>query len=240
MKYCGARLVFGGLLALLPALPLAAKTPPNTLTDAERAAGWRLLWDGQTTKGWHSAKAKDFPATGWSLENGELTVLGTKGGSIVTDEEFTAFELQLDFQVSAGGNSGVKYFVSGDGKSEPVGLEFQLLDDERHPDAKLGRDGNRKTGSLYDLLPRDAATVSPEAGAWHHARVLVTPAGHVEHWLDGVKVLTYERGSPAFLAAVARSKFAKIPGFGLGAKGPILLQDHGDVVRFRSIKIRQL
>jgi hypothetical protein len=217
---------------------------PNTLTDAERAQGWRLLWDGQTAKGWHSAKAKDFPATGWRLDKGELTVLGTKGGSIVTDEEFSAFELQLDFQVSEGGNSGVKYFVSGDGKSEPVGLEFQFLDDEKHPDAKLGVDGDRTTGSLYDLIPRKklpgGAAIAPKAGQWNHARIVVTPAGHVEHWLNGIKVLEYERGSPDFLARVARSKFAKIPGFGLGAKGPILLQDHGNVVRFRSIKIRPL
>lgn len=228
------------LIALLPRLAYAAETPPNTLTVAERAQGWRLLWDGQTTKGWHSAKAKDFPATGWSLAKGELAVLGTKGGSIVTDEEFSAFELQLDFQVSEGGNSGVKYFVSGDGLSEPVGLEFQFLDDEKHPDAKLGVDGDRTTGSLYDLIPRDHTVPTPKAGAWHQARIVVTPTGHVEHWLDGRKVLEYERGSPDFLARVARSKFAKIPGFGLGAKGPILLQDHGDVVRFRSIKIRQL
>jgi hypothetical protein len=217
---------------------------PNNLTAAERGQGWRLLWDGQTTKGWHGAKTKDFPAAGWSIAHGELTVTGAKTVGIVTDEEFSAFELQLDFQVSEGGNSGVKYFVAPDGKGEPVGLEYQLLDDERHPDAKLGENGDRTTASLYDLIPRKklpgGAAIAPKAGAWHHARIVVTPTGHVEHWLNGIKVLDYQRGSPEFMAAVARSKFAKIPGFALGAKGPILLQDHGDVVHFRSIKIRTL
>jgi len=217
---------------------------PNTLTDAERAQGWRMLWDGRTGQGWHGVKSKDFPISGWSMENGELTVLGTKGGSIVSDEEFSAFELQLDFQVSEGGNSGIKYFVAPDEKEEPVGLEFQLLDDEKHPDATQGVDGNRTTGSLYDLIPRKklpgGAAIAPKAGEWHHARIVVTPAGHVEHWLNGIRVVEYERGSADFLARVARSKYAKMPGFGLAPKGPILLQDHGDVVRFRSIKVRML
>ena len=217
---------------------------PNTLTTAESTQGWRLLWDGKTSRGWRGALTPGFPATGWSLDGGELAVLGTKGGSIVTQEEFSAFELQLDFQVSEGANSGIKYLVAPVEAGEPVGFEFQLLDDERHPDAQQGRDGNRTTGSLYDLIPRakmpGGAAIPPKAGAWQHARIVVTPAGHVEHWLNGIKVVEYERGSPDFAAKVAVSKYAKIAGFGLAEKGPILLQDHGDVVRFRSIKIRPL
>jgi hypothetical protein len=218
---------------------------PNTLTDAERAQGWRMLWDGKTPKGWRSTKGREFPAHGWKIENGELIVQEPKVGSIVTEEEFSAFELQADFFVTEGGNSGIKYFVMPDPKgAEPIGLEFQLLDDEKHPDAKLGVDGDRTTGSLYDLIPRKklpgGAAIAPKAGTWNHARIVVTRAGHVEHWLNGIKVLEYERGSPDFLARVARSKFAKIPGFGLAPKGPILLQEHGDEVHFRSIKIRKL
>jgi hypothetical protein len=217
---------------------------PNNLSDDERGQGWRLLWDGATTQGWRASKGTEFPAHGWKIENGELIVFEPKVGSIVTLEEFAAFELQLEFNVSEKGNSGVKYFVTPAEKGEPVGLEFQLLDDERHPDAKAGVDGNRTTGSLYDLIPRkklpSGAAIVPKAGEWHHARIVVTPTGHVEHWLNGIKVLEYERGSPDFLARVARSKYAKIPGFGLAPKGPILLQEHGDVVRFRSIKIRPL
>lgn len=221
---------------------------PNALSEAERAAGWRLLWDGQTSRGWRSARRAVFPATGWSLAGGELTVLGSKGGikggDIITEKEFGAFELQLEFQVTEGANSGIKYFVAPDEKGALVGLEFQLIDDERHPDARKGVDGNRTTASLYDLIPRGklpgGAAIAPKAGAWQHARIVVTPAGRVEHWLNGIRVVEFERGSADFAARVAQSKYAKIPGFALGAKGPILLQDHGDVVRFRSIKVRNL
>ncbi len=219
-------------------------TRPNVVADAERAQGWRLLWDGRTAQGWHGAKSPAFPATGWSMAEGVLTVLGTKGGDIVTDAAFSAFELQAEFQLTTGANSGIKYFVGADGKGGLTGLEYQLLDDEHHPDAKLGVDGNRTLASLYDLIPRGkmpgGLNIVPRLGEWQHARIVVTPAGRVEHWLNGIKVVAYERGSAEFVAAVARSKYAQIPGFGLGAKGPVLLQDHGDVVRFRSLKVREL
>lgn len=242
------RIQTSDLTPSLGAGPFVRSFVPNTLDAAERAAGWRLLWDGRTKQGWRSAAGKDFPATGWAIENGELTVLGlkgdAKGGDIVTTEEFSAFELQLEFQVTEGANSGIKYFVAPDERGALVGLEFQLLDDERHPDAKAGVDGNRTAASLYDLIPRGplpgGAAIKPEAGKWQHARIVVTPAGHVEHWLNGIKVVAFERSSADFAARVARSKFAQIPGFAQGARGPILLQDHGDVVRFRSIKARTL
>ncbi len=216
---------------------------PNQVSDAERAQEWRLLWDGQTSQGWRKANSTTFPATGWSMENGILAVLGQKGGDIVTEEEYSAFELQLEFQLPEGANSGIKYFVS-EGNGEATGLEYQLLDDERHPDAKLGAGGNRTLGSLYDLIPRSkmpgGLAIAPRIGEWQHARIVVTSSNHVEHWLNGIKVVDYERGSPLFTALAARSKYEKIPGFGLGEKGRILLQDHGNPVRFRSIKIRSL
>jgi hypothetical protein len=217
---------------------------PNTLTDAERTQGWRMLWDGKTTRGWRGAKSAGFPEAGWKVADGELVVSGAKTTGIVTEEEFSAFELQLEFFVTEGGNSGIKYFTTPDAKGDPVGFEFQLLDDQKHPDAKQGVDGNRTTGSLYDLIPRGkqpgGAAIKPEAGKWHHARIVAMADGRVEHWLNGIKVVAFERGSADLAARVARSKYAKIPGFGQAAKGPILLQDHGDVVRFRSIKIRKL
>jgi hypothetical protein len=228
--------------------------PVNTLTADEKAAGWRLLWDGKTTDGWRSAKAEAFPAQGWEVKDGLLTVLAsggaesTAGGDIITRERFSSFELVADFQITPGANSGIKYFVqpnldpiTGTGAKSAtgsaIGLEFQILDDARHPDAKLGRDGNRTIGSLYDLIPAAAGKQPNPIGEWNTARILVHGA-HVEHWLNGAKVLEYERGPAAFRAIVAQSKYKNIPGFGEWADGHILLQDHGNRVSFRNLKIR--
>ena len=228
---------------------------PNGLSAAEQAQGWRLAWDGKTGKGWRGAFKKTFPTSGWSMVNGEIILPESGGeqsygaGDIVTEEEHSAFEFQLDFIVPPGGNSGIKYFVKeeagtlGTGKSA-VGLEFQILDDERHPDAKKGHDGDRTLASLYDLItrgkmPRGLAIV-PRVGEWQHARIVVRPDNHVEHWLNGIKVVEYERGSPKFLELVARSKYSGVPKFGQAPKGHILLQEHGNAVHLRSIKIRNL
>ncbi|HYC70787.1 MAG TPA: DUF1080 domain-containing protein [Opitutaceae bacterium] len=222
---------------------------PNTLTDAEKAQGWKLLFDGQSAAGWRGVGKEQFPEHGWKIESGELVVVGKagpddrspRGGDIVTTEHYGAFELQFDFQVTPGGNSGVKYYVQEAGR---LGLEYQLLDDEKHPDAKMGAGGNRTTGSLYDLIPREnmpgGANIPPKPGTWQHGRIVARADGSVEHWLNGIKVVEYNRNSRLFAALVARSKFEKNEGFGRLEKGPILLQDHGDEVRFRSIKIRVL
>ena len=220
---------------------------PNTLTAAEVNAGWKLLFDGKTMNGWRGAYMKGLPGRGWEVRDGMLIVLESGGGEaafggdIVTIEEFSSFDLRVDFMLTEGANSGIKYFVI---EAEPrtpgsaKGLEYQLLDDVHHPDAKLGIQGNRTCASLYDLLPAEHKPPVP-VGVWHHARILVR-GRHVEHWLDGVKVLAYERGGPDFLAHKAQSKFRDIPGFGEYARGRILLQDHGNRVYFMNIKIKVL
>ncbi|NIJ19086.1 hypothetical protein FHS95_000755 [Sphingomonas naasensis] len=213
----------------------------NRLSDGERRAGWKLLWDGKTGAGWRSAKGGAFPAKGWAIRDGVLSVEGG-GGDIVTERDYGDFELSVDFRLSPGANSGIKYGLEGNGSS--IGLEYQLLDDARHPDAKMGRDGNRTLGSLYDLIaaqnlsdPDSPGKRINPPGEWNRAGIVVR-GQHVEHWLNGFKVVEYDRGSPAFGALVAQSKFAGRPNFGAAMRAPILLQDHGDRVDFRSIKLR--
>jgi hypothetical protein len=224
----------------------------NTLTDTEKAAGWQLLWDGKTTTGWHGVVSKSFPEQYWEIANGVFTVHGINGprslggGDIITRERYSNFELVADFKLTPGANSGIKYFVQSNldpenitGGGPAIGCEFQLLDDERHPDATLGHDGNRTIASLYDVLPAAATKKPNPIGEWNTARIVVQ-GKHVEHWLNGQKVLEYERGSEPFRAEVARSKFKNIPGFGEWPDGHILLQEHGDNVHFRNVKIRVL
>ncbi len=235
-------------------LKLTELTANNTLTAEEKAAGWKLLWDGKSTDGWRSAKAENFPTKGWAMQDGILSVLpsggaeSAAGGDIITRDQYSEFELSLEFRITPGANSGIKYFtqpnldpITGTGAKAAVGsaigLEYQILDDERHPDAKLGRDGNRTLGSLYDLKTA-AATKRPSAmGEWNHARLLVK-GSRVEHWLNGQQILVYERGTPEFRELVAQSKYKTIPGFGEWPMGHILLQDHGDAVSFKNIKLR--
>lgn len=228
----------------------------NTLTRDEKKDGWQLLWDGKSAKGWRGAKLDTFPTKGWTMKDGELTVLATggaeaaAGGDIVTTKRYSQFEMLLDFKITEGANSGIKYFcqpnldpITGTGAKaatgSAIGLEFQILDDAKHPDAKLGRDGNRTVSSLYDLLTASAVKRINPVGQWNTARILVS-GNHVEHWLNGQKVLEYERGSAAFRELVGLSKYKTIPGFGEWADGHILLQDHGDKVSFKNIKIREV
>jgi hypothetical protein len=222
---------------------------PNQLTDYELKNGWQLLFNGENSKGWRGAYKDSFPSKGWQIQDGTITVLASEGhesangGDIVTLDQYKAFNLSFDFKLTAGANSGVKYFVTlkENNQGSAIGLEYQILDDKIHPDAKLGRDGDRTLASLYDLI----ASAKPERfirpiGQWNTGRIIVYPNNHVEHFLNGIKVLEYERGSPAFRSLVAVSKFKVWPNFGEAPEGHILLQDHGNEVSFRSIKIQVL
>jgi hypothetical protein len=223
-------------------------TPPaqNTLSSEESAAGWKLLWDGKTSEGWRSAKGPDFPKGGWKIENGELVINETGGaesaaaGDIISKQKFSDFELSVDFKITPGANSGIKIFVDpeinkGDGSA--IGPEFQVLDDDRHPDAKLGRDGNRTIGSLYDMMTAPATKRVYPPGCWNNARIL-SDGKHVTFWLNGVKTVEFERGSADWKKTVANSKYKKWNAFGELPEGHILLQDHGNTVAYRNVKIR--
>jgi hypothetical protein len=232
--------------------PEAADTPqvnhvPNTLAEREVRDGWRLLWDGKTTAGWRGARLTTFPAGGWEIRDGALTVLesggreSTAGGDIVTVDEYGDFELIVEFQLTEGANSGIKYFVDtglNKGEGSSIGCEFQLLDDARHPDARLGVKGNRTLAGLYDLIPPQGVRFNG-VGEWNRARI-VANGRHVEHWLNGFRTVEYERGTQMWRALVNYSKYAVWPAFGEAPTGHILLQDHGNRVSFRSIKIRAL
>ena len=219
----------------------------NNLTYQEKKDGWKMLWDGETKNGWRGAKLDKFPDEGWSIQEGELIVAenggeeSAAGGDIVTTEEYSDFELMVDFKLSPGANSGIKYYVDTEinkGPGSSIGLEYQILDDELHEDAKLGsHEGSRTVGSLYDLIQADPSKPVSPIGEWNTAYIKSID-NHVEHWLNDVKVLEYERGSEDFLKLVSESKYAKWPNFGVLDKGQILLQDHGNKVWFRNIKIR--
>ena len=229
--------------------PLVPVVTKNRLTAEEKEEGWQLLWDGNSTNGWRGARLDEFPEKGWIIENGELIVLSSggaesaAGGDIVTKELFGDFELKVDFKLTEGANSGIKYYVDTDlnkGPGSSIGLEYQILDDERHPDAKLGNhEGSRTVASLYDLIAADPEKPVHRIGEWNRAHI-ISKGNHVEHWLNGVKVLEYERRSEAYRKLVSESKYVEWPDFGESETGHILLQDHGDKVSFKNIKIKPI
>lgn len=218
-------------------LSLFLRAEENVLTDQEKSEGWTMLWDGATTAGWRSIKTNAFPQKGWEIKDGTLSVLSqVYAGDIITENVYSNFTLKLEFKLTKAANSGIKYMFNPKLNGGTT-LEFQLLDPD-HPDAKLGKNGNRKTGSLYDVIPAPTAKLRP-VGEWNCVQ-LVCNGKQVEHWLNGEKLISFERGSEAFRAAVAESKFKKAKNWGEAESGHILLQDHGDYVSYRNIKIKVL
>jgi len=221
------------------------KNHDNTLTRKEKAEGWKLLFDGSTPAGWMNAKTKIFPASGWDVMGGMLSVNPDskkpgEGGDIVTTGKFRNFELSVDFMYTTGANSGIKYFVDTEaenGSLASIGCEYQVLDDKNHPDAKAGFAGNRTLSGLYDLIaPKNVQDNGPNQ--WNRAKIVVN-GNTVQHWMNGFMTVEYERSTPAWRALVATSKFKPVNGFGETTEGRILLQDHGAKVSFKNIKIRE-
>ena len=229
-------------------IPVAKTLITNVLSEKEKTEGWKLLFDGKTNAGWRGAHKENFPESGWSIDaDGNLSVKtsgggeSVAGGDIVTIDEYSDFELMLDVSLTPGTNSGIKYYVTEneDIEGSAIGLEYQVLDDNLNPDAQAGIQGNRTFASLYDLIPADKNKYVCQIGQWNMVRILCNN-NHVEHWLNGRKVLEYERGSDEYRKLVAISKYKIWKNFGEAEKGHILLQEHGGEVSFRNIKIREL
>jgi hypothetical protein len=226
------------LAAQLAASGRGAQTP---LTAAEQRDGWTLLFDGRSLDGWRGYNRPDGSTTQWKVEDGQLTVppsggRDTRGArDLITTATFRQFDLTWEWRIATGGNSGLKYFVLED-RDAAIGHEYQMIDDERHADAKIGP--HRQTAAFYDVFAASNRPMKP-AGEWNTSRVLVR-GNHVEHWLNGQRVLQYELDSPELRAAIEKSKFKGIERFGKPQDGHILIQDHGDRVWFRNIRIRKI
>jgi Domain of Unknown Function (DUF1080) len=222
------------LAALQPAVP--SSSAPNVLTSAEQADGWQLLFDGKTLDAWRGYRLPGLPESGWHVENGTLrTVAKVRGGDIITRKQFGDFEFTWDWRVIPGGNNGVKYFVTEERPKAP-GHEYQMIDDSGYP-GKLGP--NQRTGDFYDVLPAAPEKPLRPAGEWNTSRIVVRGT-RVQHWLNGVNVLTYELGSPAVTAGIGKSKFKGEPDFGKKVAGHIMLTYHQDECWYRNLKIREL
>jgi hypothetical protein len=224
------------LMLLISFVPIARAQKLNELSRSEKRKGWVLLFDGTTANGWTTTGGKPVPA-GWEIENGNLTAIaGAKGGDIITAKEYANFELIVDYRIDTACNSGIKYFFTKYDEGGNLGMEYQILDDELAEDNKKA---NHLAGSLYDILaPSKMMKKVNPMGVWNTVRI-VSENDRVQHWLNGFKILEYNKTSKSFKDAVALSKFNKaVPAFGSVKKGHILLQEHGGQVSFRNIKIR--
>jgi hypothetical protein len=235
-----SKLIACFIIAFLSVNTLLAQEKPNTILPKEERQGWKLLFNGKNLEGWTAVGKNEPPASGWVIEDGILMnkkVGDEHGNDIITKDEYADFDLSVDFKLSEGGNSGIKYLFTKYDQGGWLGLEYQILDNVKHPDAKNGRNGNRLQATLYDLLPLQKQ-VENRVGLWNHARIVVK-GSKVTHYLNGVKVLSFDRNSAAYKEAWKLSKFKDSqPPFGAVKKGHILLQDHGDQVAFKNIKIK--
>lgn len=231
-------ILFSGILLM----HISATAQINSLTPKEEKQGWKLLFNGKNLDGWTSVGKNEPPSFGWEIADGILTVKkegDKRGGDIITKEQFSDFELLVDFRITEGANSGIKYFFTRYEKGGWLGLEYQILDDEKHPDAKMGRNGNRLQAGLYDMFSPEKKKENPP-GEWNQARI-IAKGSKVTHFLNGKKVLSFDRKNDAYKKAWELSKYNKSePMFGDVSEGHILLQDHADVVSFRNVKIRIL
>jgi hypothetical protein len=231
----------GSLFALTTVVGVWAQTPINELSPADRAAGWQSLFDGKSLDGWRAYRRETVEGTRWTVADGLLCVPDRTAGTgpsqqdIVTKALFDQFELRWEWRVGLGGNSGVKYLVLED-QNSAIGHEYQLIDDERHPDARRGP--KWQTAGLYDVIAAENRPVKP-AGEWNQSRIIVSGTT-VEHWLNGAKVLEYQLGSPSLKEAIAKSKFSTIERFGTLRTAHVLLQDHGEAVCYRNLAIKSV
>jgi hypothetical protein len=220
---------------LLAGSVAAAEDKPNTLTKDEEAAGWRLLFNGMNFDGWRGYRMQGPPKAGWEVKDGLLkTVPKAPGRELITVRKYIDFEFTWEWKIAPGGNNGIKYFVTEERPAAP-GHEYQMVDDKENEDGSVS---NRVTASFYDVLPPSNARPNA-AGEWNQSRVIVKD-NHVEHWLNGQKVLEYEAGSDRLKQALLRSKFAGIRDFGSKIPGHIMLTYHHDECWFRNLKIREL
>ncbi len=207
---------------------------PNTLSGQEQSDGFELLFDGESTRGWRGFRSEQMPA-GWTVEDGTLT-RSAGGGDVITEQQFADFELHLQWKISPGGNSGIFFHVSEEkGGVYETGPEMQVLDNDLHPD---GANPMTSAGANYAMHapPED---VTRPVGEWNTVRLRIQD-GHVQHWLNGVPVVEYQLGSPEWEALLAKSKFTRWPGYGKTGRGHIALQDHGDPVWYRNIRVKRL
>ncbi len=203
---------------------------------SSNSGNWTVLFDGEKTYGLRGYKQPDFPWDSWAIENGTLKTIPPRGVDMITDEVYKNFELELEWKVSPAGNSGIFYFATEEADwIWQSALEMQVLDDDSLQDGKLDM---HSAGALYDLIPPSAKVVKP-VGEFNQARIIVKD-NHVEHWLNGTKILEYEYGSETLQKLIADSKFNSMPHFAKAVEGHIGLQHHGEEVWFRNIRIRKL